>query len=279
MFYVAAPFVFDLTDKRLLSRFLPWLRSRAVYLGVAALCWIPQLLEWKSIYGKFLTNPYAGMLVFPPRWVPQFLFSSQNGWFFWTPLALVGVCALLYGLVRAGRAFLPWLLVIALEVTLVSSVRVFWHGADAFSSRYMTSSAPLVALGLVTILCVANRLLLRVTISLIAACCLFTSLFAVQFRLDLIPRSERLTAAECFTDKLRILQVRRRKAAVQQARNYLQQGSADAAVQTLERAADLYGSDRDVWKVMSAAYRAAGRTPDAENADRQWQKVMQSRLW
>jgi hypothetical protein len=279
MFFVAAPFLFDLTDKKFWSRFLPWLRSRAAYLGVVALCWIPQLLEWKSIYGKFFSNPYGDVLVFPPQWVPQFLFSSRNGWLFWTPLALVGVCGLLYGLVKAGRAFLPWLVVIALEVTLVSSVPVTWHGGDAFGSRYMTSSAPLVALGLVTILCVSNRLLRGITIWVTAACCLFTSLSAVQFRLDLIPRAERLTAAECFTDKLRILQVRRRKAAVQQARNYLQQGSADAAVRTLERAADLYGSDRDVWNVLRAAYRAAGRTAEAENADRQWQRVMQSRLW
>jgi hypothetical protein len=279
MFFVAAVFLFDLTDKTLWSRFLPWLRSRAAYLGIVALCWIPQLLEWKSIYGKFFSNPYGNVPDFPPPWVPQVLFSTRNGWLFWTPLALVGVCGLLYGLAKAGRVFLPWLVVIALEVTLVSASSATWHGGDAFGCRYMTSSAPLVALGLITILCVANRSIRLITICVTAVCCLFTSLFAVQTRLDLIPRGERLTAAECFTDKLRILQVRRRKVAVQQARNYLQQGSADAAVRTLERAADLYGSDREVWNVLRTAYRAAGRTAQAENADQQWQRVMQSRLW
>ena len=279
MFYVGAPFLFDLTDRRLWSRFLPWLRSRAAYLGVVGLCWVPQLLEWKAIYGKFFTNAYSGLLTFGPPSYALFLTSSHNGWFLWTPLALVGVCGLVYALVKAGRVFLPCLVVIALQVTLIASVQVFWHGADAFGSRYMTSSAPLVALGLVAILCAANRLLLRVTIALVTVCCLFTTLFAVQYRLLLIPRNERLTAAECFTDKLRILQVRRRKAAVQQARDYLQQGSVDAAIRALEQAKDRYGTDRDVWDVIRVAYWAAGRTPEAENADRQWQRVMQSRLW
>ena len=119
----------------------------------------------------------------PPPWIPEFLFSSQNGWFFWTPLALLGVAGLVFGLVKVGRVFLPWLVVIALEVTLVSSVRTEWHGADAFGARYMTSSAPLVALGLITLLFAASRVMRAITISVAVACCLFTSLFALQFRL------------------------------------------------------------------------------------------------
>jgi predicted Zn-dependent protease len=109
--------------------------------------------------------------------------------------------------------------------------------------------------------------------------CLFTSLFAVQFRLDLIPRHERLTIAECFTDKLNLVQARRRKVAVQQAEALLQQGLTDSAVKSLEQTANTYGRNRDVLNAMRKAYRAAGNTAEAENTEWQWEALQQSRMW
>src|SRR5262249_17642843 len=103
MFFVFSPFVFDVTGKDMWRDFGAWLRSRSVYLGVVALCWIPQLMEWKAIYGKWLANPYGSVLAIPPPWLGQVMFSSQNGWFFWTPLALAGVLGMIVGLVKFGR--------------------------------------------------------------------------------------------------------------------------------------------------------------------------------
>lgn len=279
VFYLGAPLLFDLLNGGLRG-VIPRLRSRAVYAGVFLLCWIPQLLEWKYMYGKFFLIPQGqGFIVLPPHFIPQVLFSSQNGWFFWTPLTLLGFCGLLFGAVKMPRVFLPWIVVIALEVALIGSLPITWHGGDSFSSRNLTSCVPLIAFGLVTLLYASSGLVRGIITAVAVAFCLFAVLFAIQFRLDLIMRHDRLTAAECFTDKFRLLQVKRRKLAVQQAETLLAQGSAEAAVRALESAERAYGDNRDLLSALSKAYRAIGRQADAEHAGRQWEMLMQSRLW
>jgi hypothetical protein len=216
--------------------------------------------------------------MFPPPFVLQVLFSSRNGWFFWTPLALLGFAGLVFGAWKMPRVFLPWIVVIALEAGLVGSLPLTWHGGDSFSSRYLTSCVPLIAFGAATILYASGRVMRMAIMAAVIACCLFTILFAVQFRLDLIPRAGRLTAAECFTGKFRLRAVHRQKMAVQRARELLRQGLPDAAVATLENA-QAYGEDRDVLLALSEAYHASGREADAHRTADQWNRLMQSRLW
>ncbi|MGA2184819.1 MAG: hypothetical protein ABSH47_17505 [Bryobacteraceae bacterium] len=274
--YLGGPLLFDLMGG--LCGIKTRLKSRIVYAAVAACCWIPQLLEWKYIYGRFFLVPQGGgFFVFPPPFVARVLFSSQNGWFFWTPLALLGFGGLLLGAWKMPRVFLPWIVVTALEVGLIGSM-VTWDGADSFSSRYLASCAPLIAFGLAAILYASGRVMRITVMAAVAACCLFSILFAVQFRLDLIPRGDRLTAAECFAGKFRLREVRRQKLAVQRARDLLRQGSPDAAVATLENA-EAYGEDRDVLLALSTAYQASGREADAHKAADRWSRLMQSRLW
>ena len=278
VFFAGAPFLFDLANKKLYSHFRLFLRSRLAYVAVILLCWVPQLMEWKFMYGKYLANPVGeGFWRFPLPYVPQVLFSSQNGWFLWTPLCFLGACGLVYGLLRFGRVFLPWLIVIALDITLISSTPSP-EGADAFSIRYLTSCAALIALGLLVLLNSTRRWMRWTVVSLSTLCCLFTCLFAVQFRLDLIPRHERLTAAELFTDKLRLLQVNRQKHAADQAEDLVKQGNAQAAIQVLEQASARYGQGRYILTAMRDAYRAGGDAAKAENANRQLDHLLQSRL-
>jgi len=277
VFYLGGPLLFDLMGG--LGAIRKRLLSRIAYAAVAALCWVPQLLEWKYIFGRFFLIPQGdGFIVFPPHFVVPVLFSSRSGWFFWTPLTLLGFGGLLFGAAKMPRVFLPWIVVIALEVGLIGCLPATWHGGDSFSSRYLTSCVPLIAFGVATILYASRRLMRRTILAAVAACCLFTILFAVQFRLDLIPRYDRLTATECFTGKFRLREVRRQKLAVQRARDLLGQGSPDAAVATLENA-EAYGEDRDVLLALSAAYRASGREADAHKAADRWNALMQSRLW
>jgi hypothetical protein len=279
MFFVFSPFVYDVLDRSFFSKFGPWLRTRLVYFAVVALCWIPQMMEWKFIYGKWLSNPYGSVLAFPPPWLPHVVFSSLNGWFFWTPLAMIGVGGLLFGLWKKGRVFLPGLVVICLEIFLIASVQRFWYGADTFGSRYLTSSAPLIGLGLVSILYAGNRLMRGLVATLAVACCLFSSLFAIQFRLDLIPRSETLTAGEAFGDKLHLMAARRRKAAILQAGDLLKQGSADAAVKTLVEAEQAYGKNRELLSELKNAYLADGRAAEAEETGRQLDALLETRMF
>ena len=277
--FVGAPFVFDFASRKMWKAFPQWVRLRAVYVCAAALCWIPQFLEWKSIYGTYLAKPYSSnVLTFPPPYVLQVLFSTENGWFVWTPVALLGVAGLLFGLVKFGWEYLPWLVVIGLEVSVVGATQA-WHGADAFSSRYMTSSAVLVAIGLATLFYAASRPVRGLLGVVVAGMCLFSCLFVLQFRLDLIPRQDRLTAAELFTDKLRLPRAMKRKSAVRQAEAALKEGSVPAAIQILEQATASYGANRDTLDSLRKAYRVNGQSVQAGNADRQWQELMQSRLW
>jgi hypothetical protein len=118
----------------------------------------------------------------------------------------------------------------------------------------------------------------RILLAAVTACCLFTILFAVQFRLDLIPRDDRLTLAECFTDKIRLREVLRQKAAVRRARELLESGSPDSAISVLENTSAAR-PDRDVLSTLAAAYRGKARPADAKKTDEQWNRLMQSRLW
>ena len=255
--FLGGPGLFDLLSGTPWKSPWPWLRSRLFYVAGAGICWIPQLIEWKAIYGRYFTMPQgAGFLVFPPAFIREVLFSSRNGWFMWTPLALIGVLGLLYGAFRFTREFVPWIVVLSLEVIVIGSMPT-WHGFDSFSSRYLLTNSPLVGLGLFTLICSLNPLARRGLVVALAACCIFTTLFAVQYRLNLIPNNETLTFSELFTDKLRLPQVRRRKKAAYTARWLLSQGRALDAVILLEQAEAL-GDDRDVLSAMGSAYRAEG---------------------
>jgi hypothetical protein len=277
IFFLTAPILADLLGGP--RGLLPRVRSRIAYGAAAALCWTPQVVEWKYIYGKFLTVPQGeGFFVFPPPFIPQVLFSTRNGWVMWTPLVLLGVSGLIVGARRKARLLLPWIVVIALEIGLIGSLPTTWHGGEGFSARYLTSNAPLIALGLVTLLCLATRNVRFLVMGAALVFCLFSVVSAVEFRLDLIPRADRLTASEYFTDKLRPLQVRRRKQMLRQAEALLSQGSPAAAAAVLEAAA-ADGPDRDILVALSKAYRASGREPEARNADQRLTILMQSRLF
>jgi hypothetical protein len=187
--YLGGPLLYDLmgTSGAGRLRSSAWWRSRAAYAAGAGFWWIPQMLEWKVIYGKYVTIPQgAGIFSFPPTHMLQVLFSSQSGWFTWTPITILGVAGLLVGVFRAYRVFLPWVIVLALQLAVIGSVS-FWSGIESFGARYMLSNTPLVGLGLLTILTVSETRTRFVLAMVCAACCVFTSLFAIQFRMNLIP--------------------------------------------------------------------------------------------
>jgi len=280
IWFLGAPLLLDMLEKRFRLTQGAWLRSRAAYAVVALACWIPQLLEWKSIYGRYLTVPPQASydFRFPPVRVLQVLFSSCSGWFFWTPVTLLGVCGLVYGAAKRRRFYWPLLAVIALELCVIGSMRTFWSGIDSFSARYLTSCVPLAAFGLATVLLSAPAFWRNAAVACTVCFVVFTCLFMVQFRLDLVPRNERLTVAEAFGDKLHLLRVKSRKAAVMSAERDIKNSNFPSAVQTLEAAKAAYGEDRDVLGALVSAYRAAGRAAEAARAERRLQALLNSRL-
>jgi hypothetical protein len=191
--------------------FRAWAVSRGVAAAVFALLVMPQCLEWKAVYGTWLTVPQGGQfLQFPPIFLLKVLFSSQNGWFVWTPITVVGIVGLLAGLRRAP-ALCSWLLVtVAAELVLVGGV-LTWHG-HWFGLRYLTSVSAVIAVGLLALACSAGRVGRIVLAATVVGCVSFTTVFAVQYRLDLIPRTSQLTLDQLLWDKLRPVQAYRRHA-------------------------------------------------------------------
>lgn len=276
--YLGGPLLFDLFGGDVLKKRAAWWQSRALYAAGIAVWWIPQVLEWKAIYGKYITIPQGGgIFSFPPPHILQVLFSTQVGWFIWTPVTILGVIGLILGATKVPRIYLPWIIILALQTAVVGSVS-FWHGIESFGARYMMSNTPLVGFGLITFIGASTVWVRRGLAVACAACCVFTMLFAVQFRLDLVPRETPLTFSELFTDKLRLPKVRKRHAAVQQALAFLANNNPDAAIQVLESVRPL-GEDRFVDQLLAKAYRAAGKTQQADAFDSRYQQFLSSRLF
>ena len=275
--YLGGPVFYDVLQRKPWREPRRWFRARLGYAAGAGLCWVPQIAEWKIIYGKYLTLPQGdGFLHFPPAHIAEVLFSSRNGWFLWTPLTMVGVAGLVYGATRAKRVFLPWIAVLVLEVTVIGCMKT-WHGFDSFSARYLLANSSIVAVGLLTLLAVANPAWQRVLVAITIVCCIFTSLFAVQYRLDLIPTNETLTSTELFRDKLNLVAVKQRKTGVRRAQELLSTGDSAAAIQILEPVANT-GDDRQVLAVLANAYKAAGQPAAAERTTSRLNELLAARL-
>jgi MFS family permease len=275
IFFAGAPLLADLMGgwSAIHSKF----RSRMVYVAAIVLCWVPQMLDWKFMFGKYLTVPQGSIFVFPPPFIPNVLFSSEHGWFIWTPLALLGVAGLITGALKTARLFFPWIVVIAFEVSLIASIPVTWHSGPVFGNRYLTSSAPLVGFGLLYLLCRTARPVRIFAATATAVCCVFSVLFAVQFRLDLIPKLDRLTAAELFTDKFNLPRVHRQKKAALQADDLISRGSPQEAVRILQPVAE--PPDADVLSEMSKAYLAMGEEAKAREAGNKLRELREARLY
>ena len=275
--YLGGPILYDLFGGAWLKR-PAWWRSRLLYALGIGVCWIPQLLEWKAIYGKYLTIPQGGgIFSFPPPHVLQVLLSTENGWFIWTPITVLGVAGLVAGATKATRIYLPWIIVLTLQALVIGSVS-FWSGLESFGARYMLSNTPLIGLGIITIFGVSAVWVKRSVAVVCALCCVFTSLFAIQFRLDLVPTETPLTFSELVTDKLRLPQVRQRRAAAKQAVELMAKGDPTTAVRILEDTRSL-GEDRNVDMYLAQAYREAGMTAQADAADLRYRKLLESRLF
>lgn len=287
--FLGAPVLFDLMTGEPWRNTRLWIRSRSAFAAGVTLCWIPQFLEWKAIYGKYLIYPYSpsyfvdnsyeiGLMKFsfPPPFLWRVLTSSRSGWFLWTPLVALGVAGLLYGITKSFRLLAPWVAVVGIELFLVGSVNG-WHGTDSFGSRLMMSTIPVVSLGLFMLLGAAPAGLRGILIASALCCCVFSSLFAIQYRLDLLPSGETLTPREIFSDKVHLIRVRSQKKAASRAQQLLAANDAGSAVPILEDAASR-GDDRDVLATLVRAYRAKGDLPHAQQAEIRWKRYLDTRL-
>jgi hypothetical protein len=258
-----------------------WLRTRLLFAGVAIACLIPQFIQWKAIYGRYVTNPHGDSFIqLPPSFIPNVLFSARHGWFIWTPITILCVIGLLYGCYRAHRAFVPLTTVLFLEIALLGSLPKMWHASEAFGMRTLTCSLSIAALGLAWL--VVNVARRRAALALgvvLVACVLYTFLFAVQYRLDLLPRRDWLTSDELVRDKIFLRQAYERQKHVRLAKALLGEGRPDRAIEVLESAQRRHGDSRFLLQSLTDAYRATGRQHEAEQARQRLQALLDRRLY
>jgi hypothetical protein len=147
------------------------LRQRTVRLGWlaaaatgGALAFLPQLLVWKGVFGRFLVaRPHGtGYVGLASPHLVDVLVSANHGLLAWTPGALLGLLGLVMGLRRDRLLCGPALLVCAATAWVNGAIADWdWEGGDAFGARRFDLIVPLLAVGLARFLDDAAALVRR----------------------------------------------------------------------------------------------------------------------
>lgn len=109
---------------------------------------VPQLLAWRILYGRFITLPQGGGFIdWTSPHVVDVLISADHGLFTWSPIAVLGVVGLL--VLTRSQALLGWsgLAVVLVNAWVCGGVRD-WAASDAFGARRFDFVVPILALGL-----------------------------------------------------------------------------------------------------------------------------------
>ncbi|MCL6544238.1 MAG: hypothetical protein K6T61_03355 [Bryobacteraceae bacterium] len=227
--------------------------------GLAFLAmFLPQMWQWRVIYGSWLTIPQGPQFVeWPPARVLHVLFSSHNGLFFTTPATLAGAAGLLWGLRKDARLFGGLLAAFACQVILVGSLPRHWSGM-AFAMRLLISSTPLLAAGFLFLFLNTRRWTRRAVVGWICAGSLFTLLSAVQWRYEFVPRSSPLTFQEAFADKFRLHRAYRCYKDVQRIERAGGAENPQAAARALEEVMTRFGENRVLLDRLRNLYERSG---------------------
>jgi hypothetical protein len=131
--------------------------TRALVGGVTFLvCYLPQLIAYKSLNGHFGPTYLAWRKMFwtsPHKW--DVLINPHHGFFIWTPLALVAIAGLVLLALRGARfrahdaAWLGTLALVMVATQIyISGAVESWTVAGSFGQRRFVSLTPLLVLGL-----------------------------------------------------------------------------------------------------------------------------------
>jgi hypothetical protein len=118
-----------------------------LYAAGLAVGFTPQMIVWTVLFGAPLAVPQGGGFFTwdDPHWL-DVLFSTRNGLFTWTPIALAGVVGLVALLWRHPRWAVVGLAALGLQV-VINGVAFDWWGGAAFGARRFIGASPFLALG------------------------------------------------------------------------------------------------------------------------------------
>ncbi len=129
----------------------------------------PQLITWKLMFGSFLGTPYNRQLMWLEPGLPDILFSSYHGLYFYAPVLAIATVGFLPLYQRDRALALKALLAFAAYV-YVSSCNIAWWGGASFGARYPLAGLPLLVLPLAALLArVRRRALLCAALAISAA--------------------------------------------------------------------------------------------------------------
>jgi hypothetical protein len=262
-----------------------WLKMRLLFIAVAMVCLVPQFLQWKVIYGQYLPLP-QGNNVFPLKSIAFVLFSTRHGWLIWTPASALCLAGLLWGCFEKHQLFLPWTVVLGLEVAVVGSLpnrpaggELSWALGGSFGIRTLTCTLPIAAMGLSYLLLRAAPAWRGVLWGTLAAAAAYTAVFAVQYRLDLVPNDDYLTFSELITDKIALRRAYQRRRLVNRCQEVIAKDHPQDCIQMLEVGIRRFGEDRFLLTTLAEAYHATGDARAEAVARLRLQAFLDKRLW
>jgi len=273
--FLSAPVTYELMRRPFLKMAgeRNWWTSRIAACLAALVMLAPQMIEWKILYGSFVTIPQGpDFLTLPPPRILHVLFSSWNGLFFTTPATLAGAAGILLGLLRDRQALGPLAAAAALQVAVVGCLSAAWSGF-AFAMRMLISAMPVAAAGILFLFLSYGRRTKVLTAAWICAGSVFTLLSAVQWRYEFVPRRGPLTFREAFSDKLRLTQAYRRQRAVQAVLRDAPKQDPAYTVQKLEEIQSRFGESRVLLRAIVAASERAGLDQNKLAAERRLQEI------
>jgi len=187
-------------------------RSLVEMLGTAAvgvvagvICFLPQAIAYLTLNGYVGPSPVVQQKMTwtsPHAW--RVLMSPDNGWFFWTPLAvpaLVGLIALAF----KGSPERRWigtvcLIMVATQIYVSGSVNT-WAGAGSFGQRRLVGLTVFLVIGLAALLQMARTGWARVAVNAIVVICVWWNLGLIaQFATGMMDRNRMEPAPNAYNN-------------------------------------------------------------------------------
>jgi hypothetical protein len=149
------------------------------------IAFLPQMLAWKALYGKFLTVPeQPEFFLWYPRYIFDYLFSLRRGLFIWTPVALLSILGMRLFIKERRWIAIVMLLAMASQLYFNSSI-VDWVGGWSFGARRMSGSTAIFGIGAAYFLMgIKNRKMKIASIILMVLCSIWTVSLLSQAHFD-----------------------------------------------------------------------------------------------
>jgi hypothetical protein len=141
-----------------------WWLGGAAALAVTLVVFVPQLLEWRLVFGSVTELPQGAKYTrLEAPMVAELLFAPRNGWFSTTPIAYASVIGLFVVPRRARLVAAGLLAAVAIQVYLNSTI-LDWWGSAGFGQRRMCNVTLPLAVGLASLLWRSGQLARRLPI-------------------------------------------------------------------------------------------------------------------